>query len=282
MNLDNYRTYGVEVEFISNEFYQSELVHKLNQALPTYISNAPRIHEASYSNSNSRTWRIKTDSSVRGGRMGLELVTPILRTERDMDILKQILVLLERFHCDVNRSCGLHVHVGVSDWNLRKFKNLVKRWVKFESTFDSIQPRSRRGNTNSYCRSNVDGIASNLFWAFKKINSARDVRELSNIIQSSRYVKLNMHSFWKHGTVEFRHHSGTINPQKIDNWVRVCIAMTHLADNARSIKVKDTDLNDAYANKLSVLFNGLSKGCDLITSDIRRFYTKRRKQLCRG
>lgn len=301
-NLDNYRTYGVEVELIS-PLSQSALVEEINrnsrnhnsQSLADMRFDMPIVQMSSYSNDDSSIWRIKTDGSVSGNGRGLELVTPVLKGEKDMLRLRKILAWLEEIGCTVNRTCGLHVHVGVSDWQVGQFKNLAKRYVKFETAIDSFMPRSRRSSQNHYCQSNAKHLADDIRYRsqfdtfdlpsmFTRINKARTAKDVSTAIQprghSGRYVKLNLHSFWKHGTVEFRHHSGTICGDKIDNWVRVCLAMTHLADSKRAIKAKSGDQIDTYQDKLSVFFNGLSKGCDLITTDIRRFYNKRRKALC--
>jgi hypothetical protein len=38
-----------------------------------------------------------------------------------------------------------------------------------------------------------------------------------------RHCKLNLISFDQHGTVEFRHHHGTVDPTAIKNWVMFCI-----------------------------------------------------------
>jgi predicted transcriptional regulator len=92
-------------------------------------------------------------------------------------------------------------------------------------------------------------------------------------------VKLNLDSFAKHTTVEFRHHAGTTNTDKIVNWLKVCMAMVECADARRSVRVKDTDSVDSNDNTLRVFFNGLSSVSNLITEDVRRFYTRRQKEL---
>lgn len=276
--LDNERTYGVEVEFISSEWGQRELAEKINSR--SSDMPMPRLYIASYSNNDSSKWRLKTDASVssRRGR-GLELVSPILRGDNDMLILKNFMTMLTELHCDVNRTCGLHVHVGARDWGVKEFKNLAKRYVKFETAIDSLMPKSRRLSNNNYCRSNASLRSSNLKQVFEGINRCRTAQQVKNEIQNGRYYKLNLESFWKHGTVEFRHHSGTICPDKIQNWVMVCMAMTKLADTNRSVKIADTDTTDTYKNKLSSLMNGLAK-TGLVSSTTRRFYTKRARSLC--
>jgi hypothetical protein len=184
-------------------------------------------------------------------------------------------------HCDVNRTCGLHVHVGVRDWGVKQFQNLAKRYVKFETAIDTVMPQSRRRSNNTYCKSNARRYGNGLTLSeiFAGIQRCRTTQSLKNYIQNGRYYKLNMESFWKHGTIEFRHHSGTICPDKIENWVYVCLGMTKLADTNRAVKVKSTDIVNSYKDKLSIFMNGLSKS-GLIDSSVRRFYTKRARQLC--
>ena len=38
----------------------------------------------------------------------------------------------------------------------------------------------------------------------------------------SRYHGLNLHARFYLGTIEFRYHSGTLNSEKIINWVKIC------------------------------------------------------------
>ena len=51
---------------------------------------------------------------------------------------------------------------------------------------------------------------------------AETVAQLSTLVAGTRYVKVNAESFMRHGTVEFRQHSGTIEFEKISNWVKIC------------------------------------------------------------
>lgn len=55
-----------------------------------------------------------------------------------------------------------------------------------------------------------------------KILATLRKKHLDNIREdkynNTRYVGLNLHSYWYRGTVEFRHHHGTNDPEKIRNW----------------------------------------------------------------
>ena len=287
------RTFGVEVEFIS-QLNQYDFVAALNMQLGTTGSDVDVI-SAYYSDTDATQWRIKTDSSVQSlGRSGhgLELVTPILQGQQGHDDLVAVLKAMNSIEgCEItaNRTCGLHVHVGVSDWKIGNFKNLFKRYAKFESTLDSIMPLSRRDSNGQYCESNVQyfnrsvhnrNLDDSMTNVLSSIDECTTLRKLSEKL-SSRYVKLNVQSFWKHGTIEFRHHAGTTDSVKIANWLKLCMTMVQAADDMRTVKVKDEDTFATYNNKLGLMLKGLGKVENtLIDATVKRFFTKRRRVLC--
>src|SRR5581483_12043482 len=97
-------------------------------------------------------------------------------------------------------------------------------------------PPSRRANANSrYCASIKQEM--NL----PAIRVARTVQELARGIKGgSRFVKLNFTSHWKHGTVEFRQHSGTVDAEKIKRWVYFCQKLVDVAIADTSIQPPNT------------------------------------------
>jgi hypothetical protein len=127
---------------------------------------------------------------------------------------------LEEMGCKVNKSCGLHVHVAApSDGAMRR---LAIDYSSFEGVIDGLLPQSRRGNNNYYCGS-LAHVA--------QINFARcrDSARLAEVTGRGRYCKLNFSSHWRHGTVEFRHHSGSVEGKKIASWVKLCLGMVEKA-----------------------------------------------------
>lgn len=278
MTFDTKRKFGVEVEFLSEYQSQRQVVNLVNSYLTNHDADF-RMEYAYYSDT-SNAWRIKSDSSVSGNYShGLELVTPVLHGTRDYERLMLVLDAINNIDgITVNRTCGLHVHVGVENWEVSNFKNLVKRYAKFEKALDSVMPNSRRRSNGSYCESNFSHSYT-LKNIYKEIDKQKTIRQLTDECAHSRYTKLNLQSFWKHGTVEFRHHSGTTNPDKISNWLKVCLAMCEAGDTKRVVKV-DQDSNLQVNNyTLQVFFNGLAKASDLITTDLRLFYNRRARSV---
>jgi hypothetical protein len=99
-----------------------------------------------------------------------------------------------------NRTCGLHVHIDAIDTTelqrgyIRKFCS----WI--EGDIFKLVARNRRGN--QYC-SDLGGATS----------------------RGDRYRWLNLEAYEKHGTLEFRLHHGTTQPERTVEWVKVCLSM---------------------------------------------------------
>jgi hypothetical protein len=213
------RTFGIEIEAFG--------------ATRDAVVNAFRAvglnaAEAFYTNSDASYWRIKTDASI-SGENGFEVVSPILT---DMADVQKCCDALEEVGAKVNRSTGLHVHVGAGDLNIASWKNMCKRYRDNEVEIDAFMPRSRRENNQRFIASirNVSDAA---------IDRATNVQGLVDAF-GTRYVKLNVSSFLKHGTVEFRHHSGTTDFTKISKWINFCLNFVQASVvTETSSKIKD-------------------------------------------
>ena len=63
----------------------------------------------------------------------------------------------------------------------------------------------------------------------------------------NRFRKLNLTSFWRHGTVEFRHHQGTVEPQKAEFWVKLCLRMVAAASEDNLTLTSESTLPTFFA-----------------------------------
>jgi Putative amidoligase enzyme len=219
--------YGLEIECILPQGTQADLATAITAAgVPCYF--------ASYSHAQERTkWKIVTDASIHanGRGTGVELVSPPL-TESHFENVRKVCAVLQEQGCTVNRSCGLHVHIGARNLSVEVVKRLAMLYIQYEAVIDQLLPPSRRASNNAYCASNA--TRANL----RGLTAATTFSAISTAIQGddprARFVKLNLKSYWRHGTVEFRHHSGTIDANKILYWVQLIDKMVAAAsaDNA--------------------------------------------------
>ena len=204
------RKYGIEIEIVSNSSHEeiSELISD---------SDIPCQNEPWGSPTRSY-WKTTTDSSIRQGSYGyaVEIVSPPLTGPSGLDEISKICNLLNEIDVQINKSCGLHVHVDADGLASRNIRNIVSAWMRYEPIIDSFQPKSRRKG-NSHCLPLPQSNHATLISA----RSTRRIKRLAN--PEGRYYRLNLNSLSKHGTLEFRHHSGTYNAEKIIRNVQFCI-----------------------------------------------------------
>lgn len=210
------RSFGIELE----------IVHRNQRQLRDAIrSRSIACEIEGYNHSTRRYWKIVSDASVNGG---YELVSPVLKGESGLDEVKAVCEALSEVGALINKSCGFHAHFGTDDFkeSISVWRNLYINYATLEEDIDAFMPPSRRRNT--YCASlKVRG------WR-EKMENARTLVELEKAItKRSRYFKLNSQSYWRHGTVEFRQHSGTIEFDKIRNWLLFCARLVELSKRER-------------------------------------------------
>ena len=207
------RTFGIELEIYGPS--RTTLLQKLR-------AEGINVEGEGYNHSTRGHWKIVTDSSIRGEN-GNEIVSPVLSGVEGIEQIKKVCIALGKAGAKVNKSCGFHVHLGANDLNVDNMKTLVRSYMNLENSIDTIMPESRRGNNNTYCKnlSSVPGIQS-------KVQNAAAIINLQTAF-GGRYFKLNLQSITRHGTVEFRQHSGTITFSKIKNWLLICARMVEFA-----------------------------------------------------
>ena len=61
-----------------------------------------------------------------------------------------------------------------------------------------------------------------------------------------RYCKINAESFFRHKSIEFRQHSGTINYDKISNWILFLHGIVSYSEKGRIIENGNFDTMKAF------------------------------------
>lgn len=207
------QTFGVEFEVLMPEGMD-------RPSLAMIIRDHANVacHAETYNHSVRPSWKIVQDGSLGDYARGAEAVSPVLRGEEGLDEMKRVCEALVSAGCTVNKKCGFHVHVGARGRDVGFFRRLLRLYATNERLIDSFMAPSRRGTANLYCQ------PVTLPFAFDTMTLDSMRREFD-----SRYRKLNLQSYWRHGTVEFRHHQGTVEAKKAEMWVRVCLKMTAAA-----------------------------------------------------
>lgn len=234
--LFNGRTFGVEMECYMPLSEHSSMAIAMRENNIQYLAEG-------YNHTVKSYWKEVTDSSIRipegSQHAGREVVSPVLKGIEGLTQLENVAETLTGKGVRVNKSCGLHVHIGVADLTDAQIVKAFKIYQYHESVFDSMLPNSRRADNNPYC-----GSLSRFY--LQNCSTPSDIKR----VLRTRYLKLNIESYFKYKTIEFRHHSGTVNKTKITNWVKICMGVIDWARSNRPYDASFFDDNPFFSDEL--------------------------------
>jgi hypothetical protein len=187
-------------------------------------ANDPRMRTA---------WKVTYDGSVSNG---CEVVSPILSGSEGLESVRKVVRALKAAGARVDNSCGFHVHVNARDLQGPELINAVRRYAQHETTIDSFMAPRRRESRSEWCRSMVE--------LSRTLSGRGDLFVATNVanLPQTRYYKLNLAAYVKHGTLEFRQHAGTLNLNKMINWIMFCVQF-----------VEDSRLPQSYLDNYKTL-----------------------------
>lgn len=171
-------------------------------------------------NKHSDAVTIKMDASIHADNYYNECPREIVVSYRSgkEQIVHDICAFLKN-RAYVNSSCGTHVHFDMRHVNPDMARLYGARLACAVPALKKILPRSRRNN--EYCEGTINHIDSNPSY------------------DGDRYCFVNLQAYYKHKTIEVRAHSGTLNANKILNWIALC-ELVMFSDTTKSVKtIKD-------------------------------------------
>jgi hypothetical protein len=290
MEFADERLFGVEIEFPDIRGVRMYgIVDALNDA-------GLSTEEEGYNHQHRSHWKLTTDATC-----GLELVSPPMRGLEAREQIVTAVKTLRELGASVNRNCGLHVHHDARDLTTKQFKDTVMLWHTHQPLVTEMMPRSRRGN--EWCRPNSYpdlkarvGTASQQTLRSERMMEDRYGYRLPAYRHSmskeaavdslgggtGRYMALNVHSYPRHGTLEFRQHQGTLNGSKIWNWV----VFTQMFVTAGMLRKYEPEPSASPARRVATLRNHLrmngSGESDEVTKQAFEFMLRRRRQYASG
>lgn len=178
-------------------------------------------------------FKFTTDASVRGEN-AIECVSPVLKGRQGKSTLKSAIETLNRAGASVNRSCGLHIHIGAADLNGQQYANVFNNYYYLETLIDLFMAPSRRRNRNGYCKTLCN---------HSSLTEASTTEDIQHELHYDRYYKVNPMSYDRHKTIEFRQHQGTTDYKKISNWVSFCGKLVEWSKKNR-FEADVTDIDD--------------------------------------
>lgn len=231
------RKFGVEMEFhkrsrLENGSSRELTAQQVNAALRARCTMP--VHGnggTTQSQYGGAAWEVKYDSTA-----GWEVVTPALTMGEDGRCaeLEAGCGALGGLRPVIDASCGLHVHVDVSDFSWQDLQNLTAMWARYEPFFYSLMPQSR--HNNAFCQPIRGAKWTDV--SVQRRNEQRDGAAIAPALTArdeaafrqaasaaGKYRSLRLEHFWRTGRVEFRLAAGSVNYDKIRRWVTLLLSV---------------------------------------------------------
>lgn len=203
------RTFGIELELVAPRNAGEPNAHAqriLEQAGITCRTN-------SHFGRAYHTWQAKPDGSLQPAGRCTEVVSRILPpNDNAYEEVRRAVTALETAGYGVNRTCGFHVHLNVSDLPMRTRLLVALRYAEMSEQINTMLPPSRRAN--GFCH-NLDSD--------NRSTLARAIANNAGVPSFGRYMTTNL--AWVSATdgtarIEFRQAAGTCNADKVIGWVK--------------------------------------------------------------
>jgi hypothetical protein len=224
------------------------MIHTFGIEIETSGASIPEIKRA-FANAEINGCDVKPDGTPR---VDAEIVLPPLAAcDFAFDYIKKICRTLASVNARVNSACGLHVHISNAPlddtthavrfcgdsiqvrentnryisgcygdaMDVVEVKDLMMRYTRQQSVVNTMFPRSR--TNNRYCAP----------LSLSRIENANTIQQLT----FGKFTAINLQT-WSNGTIEFRQASGTIEADKIINWVKFLL---NLVDHTRTNRVEN-------------------------------------------
>jgi hypothetical protein len=200
---------GAIMKFLKSKDKQIVFQEKKPQTKDNYIGveieffcdlNAEDLAFKLYEHGLGKNVALKTDGSIRAENQMYPHEITLLAKEKEV---KEVVALTSKVllaaNAKVNKSCGLHVHLDMRNRDhIVAFHNLVSA----QNILFAMNPFSRQ--SGSYCRRQDTKV-------FKEA--------LGSGNRDMRYFGINAQAHERHSTIEIRMHSGTVQANKINNWI---------------------------------------------------------------
>lgn len=193
-------------------------------------------------------WEVKPDSTCGdtgkkvNGVGGYEAISPAARGSDHLLNIEKVAAGLAKAGAVVNKYCGFHCHVEITDFDDYKAAVTAANWLRLERLIAHMVPPHRVSQTGGkYCRllsskhtiNAHDLYDATSFWRLVKPRTLNPEgkRTAISFINYCRSKHPDWSSFRNRVTVELRLPEGSLNPADAKNWARFFV---HFVDTCAS------------------------------------------------
>lgn len=257
--------FGIEIEFtgITRE-KAARVAAELLQG--TYSEGGTYYDAKKVTAPDGRVWKFMYDGSINcqskesgrkisaGREYSVELVSPILSYQQDIETLQELIRQLRHAGAFVNTSCGIHIHLDGAEHTPRSIRNFVNIIAsKNDLFYKALEIAPQRMN---YCKKMDSILVEKLNQ--KKPTTMRQIEEIwyegysesrDTHYHNSRYHFLNLHSFFTgNHTVELRGFNSELHAGKVRSYIVLALALNHQALTQKCASAKKPQIeNEKFA-----------------------------------
>ena len=259
------KNFGIEIEFTG--ITRNEAAKVAAEYLNGTVTNTSDYYDTKkITSADGRVWKIMSDGSIscqkRQGRQkvaatrefSVELVSPILTYQDDIETLQELVRRLRKAGAFTNNSCGIHIHLDGADHTARSIRNFVNIIASKNDLFYKalqIEP-TRMG----YCKKMDEILVEKI--NRKKPKTLAQIESLwyegysestTRHYHSSRYHFLNLHSFFNgNHTIELRGFNSELHAGKIRSYIVLSLALNNQALTQKCASAKKPQVeNEKFA-----------------------------------
>ncbi|MFA9399441.1 MAG: amidoligase family protein [Clostridiaceae bacterium] len=213
---------------------------------------------------DGREWKLMLDGSIytqkksngskvsAGREYSVELVSPILTYEKDIDTLQEIIRKLrkEGAFSEKQNCTGIHLHLNGADHTPRSIRNFINIiYSRNDLLYESLQIEPNRMR---YCKKMDADLVERM--NKKKPKTMKEIEDIwyqgysdrrERHYHESRYNFLNLHSFFHGtGTVELRGFNGTLHAGIIRSNIVLALALNHQALTQKSASTRKPQIEN--------------------------------------
>lgn len=257
--------FGIEIEFtgITREQAAKVAAETLNG---TYEYTGTYYDTYTVTDQQGRKWKFMSDGSIRtqsklagsriasGRAYSVEMVSPILTYENDIEILQETIRALRKRGGFTNSSTGIHIHIDGQNHTARTIRNFVNIIASKNDLF--YKALAIEEDRMRFCQKMDQHLVNEM-----NKKKPQTLEEIENIwyegywgdrdthYHSSRYHFLNLHSFFHgHHTVELRGFNSTLHAGKVRSYIALSLALNDLALNSKKTSSKKPQVeNEKFA-----------------------------------
>lgn len=257
--------FGIEIEFtgITRE-KAARVVAELLQG--TYSEGGTYYDAKKVTAPDGRVWKFMYDGSINcqskesgrkisaGREYSVELVSPILFYQQDIETLQELIRQLRHAGAFANTSCGIHIHLDGAEHTPRSIRNFVNIIAsKNDLFYKALEIAPQRMN---YYKKMDSILVEKLNQ--KKPTTMRQIEEIwyegysesrDTHYHNSRYHFLNLHSFFTgNHTVELRGFNSELHAGKVRSYIVLALALNHQALTQKCASAKKPQIeNEKFA-----------------------------------